>query len=63
MMYRDPKDVMMHLEDEALAEFDEIHGRPPTAKEEARIADQAFNGIGEHYAGLADRARDMAKGN
>lgn len=59
----DPKEVMMQLEDEALAAFDELHGRPPTAQEEVKIAEAAYNGIGDYYADIGDRARDIAKGN
>ena len=59
----DPKEVMMQLQEEAYAEFEETHGRAPTAREEAKIDDAAYDGIGDYYADIGDRARDMAKGN
>ena len=57
----DPKEVMMHLEDEMCVEFEEIHGREPTPTEASKIAELAYSGIGEYYADLGDRARDRAK--
>lgn len=62
-MILDPKEVMMQLEDEALAEFEEAHGREPTARESAKITDDAYNGIGDYYADIGDRLKDQAKGN
>jgi hypothetical protein len=56
-----PKEVMMLLEDEAIAEFDEKHDRPPTAEEEVIIATNAFNGIGNYYAELGDLIRSQEK--
>jgi len=56
-----PKEVMMQLEDEALAQFDEKHGREPNKSEMSKIEDQAYQGIGEHYASMIDLARDIAK--
>lgn len=58
-----PKEVHMQLVDEACVEFEEKHGRPPMKHEEDKIADDAFDGIGDYYADIADFARDVAKGN
>ena len=57
----DPKDVMMNLEEEACVSFEEEYGREPNKEELAKIQQDAFDGIGDYYAGVGDFIRDMAK--
>jgi hypothetical protein len=56
-----PKEIHTQLLDDACVAFEELHGREPTQTEEQELSDIAYNGIGDKYADMIDRARDLAK--
>jgi len=57
------KELYHEVYEELCDNFYEAYGRYPGTREGERLGDEAFNGLGEHYADMVDRARDIAKDN
>ncbi len=56
-----PKELHMEMVDEACAEFEDQHRRPPTREEEDEIADRCYAGLHDRYIDMANFAKDKTE--